>query len=63
MEKLGAAKDRLVDTIKDEKNMIPFLVEAVKSGMTRGEYARIKSEMFNQPGEGPYLCSPPFVLA
>lgn len=43
--------------------MIPPLIEAVKSGMTRGEFAQLKAEVFNQPGEGPYVCNPPFVLA
>jgi len=45
------------------KNMIPPLVEAVKQGLTRGEFARVKAEVYNSPGEGPYVCAPPAVLA
>jgi methylmalonyl-CoA mutase N-terminal domain/subunit len=62
-DKLDRAHRELIDTMKAEQNMIPLLVEAVKCGMTRGEFAKIKSDVYNQPGEGPYVCSSPFVLA
>ncbi|MBL7176396.1 MAG: methylmalonyl-CoA mutase [Desulfobacteraceae bacterium] len=61
--KLARAKQELINTLTDERNMVPPLIEAVKCGMTRGEFAQIKSEVYNQPGEGPYLCSPTSVLA
>lgn len=62
-EKLDRAKKELRTILAAEQNMIPPLVEAVKCGLTRGEFAQIKSEVYNLPGEGPYVCSPPFVLA
>jgi len=62
-EKLALVAKVLIDTMKKGENMIPPLIEAVKAGMTRGEFAKIKSEVFNLPGEGPYVCSPPSVLA
>jgi hypothetical protein len=43
--------------------MIAPLIEAAKCGMTRGEFAEIKSAVFNLTGEGPYVCRPPYVLA
>ncbi|NQU13072.1 MAG: methylmalonyl-CoA mutase [Desulfobacteraceae bacterium] len=61
--KLLAARAELVKALGAEKNMIPLLMEAVKCGMTRGEFAELKSEVYKQPGEGPYVCSPPHVLA
>lgn len=62
-EKLDRAKKELRTILAAEQNMMPPLVEAVKCGLTRGEFAQIKSEVYNLPGEGPYVCSPPFVLA
>jgi methylmalonyl-CoA mutase N-terminal domain/subunit len=62
-EKLDEAREELINTLKAGQNMIPPLIEAVKSGMTRGEFAKIKSEVYKQPGEGPYVCTPPLVLA
>jgi methylmalonyl-CoA mutase N-terminal domain/subunit len=62
-EKLARADTELRNILEAGQNMIPPLVEAVKCGLTRGEFARLKSEVFNMPGEGPYVCSPPFVLA
>lgn len=62
-EQLALARTKLVNTMKAEQNMIAPLIEAVRSGLTRGEFGQIKSEVFNQPGSGPYVCSPPFVLA
>jgi len=62
-EKLDEAKEELINTLKAGQNMIPPLIEAVKCGMTRGEFAKIKSEVYKQPGEGPYVCTPPLVLA
>lgn len=62
-EKLNGAREDLINALKAGQNMIPPLIEAVKRGMTRGEFATIKSEVYRQPGEGPYVCSPPPVLA
>ena len=62
-EQLALARTKLINTMQAEKNMIAPLIEAVRSGLTRGEFGQIKSEVFNQPGSGPYVCSPPFVLA
>ena len=62
-EKLEGAKKELVYAIKAKQNMIPPLIKAVKCGMTRGEFALVKSQVFNIPGEGPYICSPSMVLA
>jgi len=62
-EKLTHSTTALVETMKAGQNMIPALMEAVKCGMTRGEFAKIKADVFQRPGEGPYVCSPPFVLA
>jgi methylmalonyl-CoA mutase N-terminal domain/subunit len=61
--KLDRAKRELINILETNQNMIPPLIEAVKCGLTRGEFAQIKSEVYNLPGEGPYVCSPPFVLA
>ena len=60
---LDEAKRKLTRTMEAGKNMIPPLMEAVKCGMTRGEFGEIKAEVYRQPGEGPYVCSPPHVLA
>jgi methylmalonyl-CoA mutase N-terminal domain/subunit len=54
---------RLAEDMRSHRNMMPALIEAVKAGMTRGEFAAMKAEVFHRPGEGPYLCSPPMVLA
>lgn len=62
-EKLERAKKELIDVMKAGQNMILPLIKAVQCGLTRGEFARIKSEVFNLPGEGPYVCRPPLVLA
>ena len=61
--KLEIARDRLLLSLKEHKNMVPPLIDAVKCGLTRGEFGKIKAEAFNQPGEGPYVCTPPLVLA
>jgi methylmalonyl-CoA mutase N-terminal domain/subunit len=61
--KLNRAKEKLTQTLEKEENMIPALIDAVKCGLTRGEFAGIKAEVYNLPGEGPYVCSPPHVLA
>ena len=62
-EKLKQAVGTLTESMKSGQNMMPGLIEAVKAGMTRGEFARIKADIFKRPGEGPYVCSPPMVLA
>ena len=62
-DKLLAARAELVKALETGKNMIPPLMEAVKCGMTRGEFAQVKAEVYKQPGEGPYVCTPPHVLA
>jgi len=61
--KLDHARDALTRSMATRENMIPPLMDAVKCGLTRGEFARIKAEVYNLPGEGPYVCSPPHVLA
>jgi len=61
--KLDHAKAKLIQTMEKEENMMPALIDAVKCGLTRGEFAGIKAEVHNLPGEGPYVCSPPHVLA
>ena len=61
--KLDHAKAKLIRTMEKEENMMPALIDAVKCGLTRGEFAGIKAEVHNLPGEGPYVCSPPHVLA
>jgi methylmalonyl-CoA mutase N-terminal domain/subunit len=61
--KLDRAKTRLINRLKAGQNMITPLIEAAKCGMTRGEFAEIKSAVFNLTGEGPYVCRPPYVLA
>jgi methylmalonyl-CoA mutase N-terminal domain/subunit len=61
--KLDRAKTRLINRLKAGQNMIAPLIEAAKCGMTRGEFAEIKSAVFNLTGEGPYVCRPPYVLA
>jgi methylmalonyl-CoA mutase N-terminal domain/subunit len=62
-DRLKRAKAELIRAMEAKRNMIPPLIEAVKSGMTRGEFAKIKGEVFNLPPEGPYVCSAPHVLA
>jgi methylmalonyl-CoA mutase, N-terminal domain len=57
--KLETARSNLINAIQDGRNMIPFLIEAARSGLTRGEYAGIISRIFNRPPEGPYVCAPP----
>ena len=42
--------------------MIPFLIEAARKGLTKAEYAKIISEIFNRPPVGPYVCGLPQVL-
>lgn len=62
-EKLTAAKEKLMQAIKAGENMIEPLKEAAKCGLTRGEFGRIKADLFNMPGGGPYECEPPLVIA
>lgn len=62
-QKLATATEELISTMKAGGNMIPPLMQAVKCGLTRGEFAKIKAEVYHQPGEGPYVCRPPLVLA
>jgi methylmalonyl-CoA mutase N-terminal domain/subunit len=61
--KLESSRNSLVTAMKAGENMIPPLMEAVKCGLTRGEFGQIKAEVYGLPGEGPYVCSPPHVLA
>ena len=61
--KLKHAEMALIETMESKQNMMPALIDAVKCGMTRGEFAKIKADVFRQPGAGPYVCSPPLVLA
>jgi methylmalonyl-CoA mutase N-terminal domain/subunit len=61
--KLDRAREKLTQTMVNQENMIPALIDAVKCGLTRGEFAGIKAKVYNLPGEGPYVCSPPHVLA
>jgi len=61
--KLKRAMNVLLEVLRAGENMMPPLIEAVKCGMTQGEFAGLKSEAYNQAGEGPYLCSPPMTLA
>ena len=60
---LDRAKTELINRLKAGQNMVAPLIEAAKCGMTRGEFAEIKSAVFNLAGEGPYVCRPPYVLA
>jgi methylmalonyl-CoA mutase N-terminal domain/subunit len=53
--KLDHAKTKLINHMKAGHNMIDPLIEAAKCGMTRGEFAEIKSAVFNLAGEGPYI--------
>ncbi|MFH1240960.1 MAG: methylmalonyl-CoA mutase family protein [Pseudomonadota bacterium] len=62
-KRLYEKRERLRNTMTKGENTIPPLIEAVKCGLTRGEFAVIKAEVYKQPGEGPYVCSPPHVLA
>ena len=62
-EKLGQARDQLQEAMKDGRNMLPPLIHAVNCGLTRGEFAGIKAEVYHRPSEGPYLCGPCMVLA
>ena len=61
--KLNSARERVFGEMEAGHNMVPPLIEAVRCGMTRGEFAEIKSVVFKQPGEGPYVCSSNCVLA
>ncbi|MBW2408366.1 MAG: hypothetical protein JRF72_01115, partial [Deltaproteobacteria bacterium] len=61
--RLDQAREMLSQAMASGENMIQPLMDAVKCGLTRGEFARIKAEVYNLPGEGPYVCSPPHVLA
>ena len=63
VSKLEQARDALARAMALKANMIPPLIDAVKCGLTRGEFAQLKAEVYNLPGEGPYVCSPPHVLA
>jgi len=60
---LDKSKKQLCDAMKAGENMVPFLIDAVKCGLTQGEFAYIKAKAYNQKGEGPYVCQPPMVLA
>jgi len=62
-KRLAEAKKTIFSALRNEKNMVEPLLMAVKEGLTRGEFAQLKAEAFNQTGEGPYVCNPPFVLA
>ncbi len=62
-KKLEHSKKNLLNSMKERKNMIPFLVEAVRNGLTHGEFARLKAEAYSQNPHGPYECNPPMVLA
>jgi len=62
-EKLTHSTNALIETMRSKQNMMPSLIDAVKCGMTRGEFATIKADVFQRPAEGPYGCSPPFSLA
>ena len=57
------ARQRLIEEMKAGRNMVPPLIEAVKCGLTRGEFAKVKAEVYDEPGGGPYVCAPPKVLA
>jgi len=61
--KLKETMDELLATMKTGDNMIPSLIEAVKSGMTQAEFAGLRAIAYNQPGGGPYVCAPPRLLA
>ena len=62
-KKVEEAKTKLIETMKAGKNMVPPLMDAVKAGLTRGEFGKIKAEVFDLPGVGPYVCTPSLVLA
>jgi len=57
-DKLNEVKTKMADILRNRENMIPGLIEAVKCGLTRGEFAQIKAEVYNQTGEGPYVYNP-----
>jgi methylmalonyl-CoA mutase N-terminal domain/subunit len=57
------ARNKLTEVVRAGQNMIPPLMEAVKCGLTRGEFAMVKAEVLDMPGGGPYVCRPPAVLA
>lgn len=61
--RLDRAVKELKGVMKEGRNMLPPLIEAVQCGLTRGEFAAIKAEVYKQPAEGPYLCGPLMVLA
>jgi methylmalonyl-CoA mutase N-terminal domain/subunit len=62
-QKLEEARDKLIETMEAGENMVPRLVDAVKAGLTRGEFGKIKAEVLDLPGGGPYVCTPTLVLA
>ncbi|MBU2548973.1 MAG: methylmalonyl-CoA mutase [Proteobacteria bacterium] len=62
-DRVEVARRHLIEAMKAGRNMIPPLVEAVRHGLTRGEFARVKAEVYDEPGGGPYVCDPPAVLA
>jgi methylmalonyl-CoA mutase N-terminal domain/subunit len=61
--RLDEARGRLRDVMAAGGNMLPPLIEAVKCGLTRGEFAGIKADVYRRAGEGPYVCGPCMVLA
>jgi len=61
--KLDRAVRGLKEAMEAGKNMLPPLIEAVQCGLTRGEFAAIKADVYKQTPEGPYLCGPLMVLA
>lgn len=62
-KRLQKAVDELKGAMERGDNLLPPLIDAVKCGLTRGEYARIRAEVYNSPGEGPYECTPRPTLA
>ena len=62
-DQLKETMDELLGTMKAGDNMIPNLIEAVKSGMTQAEFAGLRAIAYDQPGVGPYVCAPPSLLA
>jgi methylmalonyl-CoA mutase N-terminal domain/subunit len=61
--KLERAKRELGEVMKAGENMIPPLIEAVKCGMTQGEYGKIRVEVYKQSPQGCYTSTPPLALA
>lgn len=62
-QKVETARNKLIEVMKAGHNPIALLVEAVKNGLTRGEYAQMQAEIYNMPGSGPYVCDPGQPLA